>query len=151
MRGLKPGHDESRLILISYVARSAPPMRGLKRRISRTGNGSGLPVARSAPPMRGLKHQELPPNRKRRASCRAIRPAYEGIETRPRQDVPAKYPLRRAIRPAYEGIETHNTRLEVSDRFWVARSAPPMRGLKQARCPVLVAQDSFGSRDPPRL
>ena len=62
---------------------------------------------------------------------RAIRPAYEGIETLLGFAVLGKNGSRRAIRPAYEGIETR--------KFWsrcrpprptVARSAPPMRGLK---------------------
>ena len=65
------------------VARSAPPMRGLKRGDSCICiRCQTIGVARSAPPMRGLKHHHrhyldlLYP-----FSCRAIRPAYEGIET----------------------------------------------------------------------
>ena len=40
------------------------------------------------------------------ASCRAIRPAYEGIETRNSHPEKIGLAAGRAIRPAYEGIET---------------------------------------------
>ena len=71
-----------------------------------------LTVARSAPPMRGLKpHHELLNGKSRYPLCRAIRPAYEGIETRRFTLVGVGVVVvSRAIRPAYEGIETQNLR-----------------------------------------
>ena len=67
---------------IIKVARSAPPMRGLKRKQNRSINIELISVARSAPPMRGLKRRstvfETPEHG---LVGRAIRPAYEGIET----------------------------------------------------------------------
>ena len=58
--------------------------------------------------------------------------------------------LGRAIRPAYEGIET--VCLCASSRLFasVARSAPLMRGLKPSVC-VPAAGCLPASRDPPRL
>ena len=84
-------------------------------------------VARSAPLMRGLKHISADFRKAVEEGRRAIRPAYEGIETG--SDTTARSrqtPSRRAIRPAYEGIETYH----------------PV-GVKHTWRPM--------SRDPPRL
>ena len=65
---------------------------------------------------------------------RAIRPAYEGIETPRRTGLPPGSSFRRAIRPAYEGIETHGLVARMPKSIaCVARSAPLMRGLKRYR------------------
>ena len=67
------------------------------------------------------------------AWCRAIRPAYEGIETKELNRRTASLIPRRAIRPAYEGIETPQDMFSSNvGLYFVARSAPPMRGLKLA-------------------
>ena len=64
----------------------------------------------------------------RSASCRAIRPAYEGIETHEPVDLERSHLASgRAIRPAYEGIETWSTVAQVTN------------------------VESLLSRDPPRL
>ncbi len=64
-------------------------------------------IARSAPPMRGLKRLRVEhyiPNCIHRN--RAICPAYEGIETFSTIMSPFSTIMNRAICPAYEGIET---------------------------------------------
>ena len=83
-------------------------------------------VARSAPPMRGLRPKINFSETLRVCNGRAIRPAYEGIETDILTEVVDAYLVGRAIRPAYEGIET--------------------RPSGRAKDPA-----SHGSRDPPRL
>ena len=82
-------------------------MRGLKLAASTPFQLPGIgAVARSAPPMRGLKHGDrLPFSVGRLSTSRAIRPAYEGIET---------FFLAELLKGSIH----------------VARSAPPMRGLK---------------------
>ena len=55
MRGLKRGVAECAGSLDVSVARSAPPMRGLKRGVAECAGSLDVSVARSAPPMRGLK------------------------------------------------------------------------------------------------
>ena len=58
--------------------------------------------------MRGLKRNpNVLPTSPEHSSGRAIRPAYEGIETyRSNGPMLTGVPVSRAIRPAYEGIET---------------------------------------------
>ena len=75
------------------------------------------------------------------ARGRAIRPAYEGIETASLRIGEGTERSGRAIRPAYEGIETR-CRDSGSGRrsAWVARSAPPMRGLK--RYPAKLSENT---------
>ena len=112
------------------VARSAPLMRGLKPGGQESNNRCPKnQVARSAPLMRGLKLDE-PQRRQRELHVigRAIRPAYEGIETLPQKRFHPATPIR------------------------VARSAPLMRGLKpcEQRC-FLGRAGILPSRDPPRL
>ena len=64
--------------------------------------------------------------RHKRGRCfgRAIRPAYEGIETTPHYRVPARGTNCRAIRPAYEGIETVRYTRRNKQRTAVSRDPP---------------------------
>ena len=78
--------------------------------------------------MRGLKLAEYEFSAGAGIFCRAIRPAYEGIET------------------CYIGIISADVNID-----HVARSAPPMRGLKPAEAIRLTANQDIQSRDPPRL
>ena len=55
---------------------------------------------------------------------RAIRPAYEGIETGLRFVPCSREPPRRAIRPAYEGIETNLSAFSFSLVFVWSRDPP---------------------------
>ena len=57
----------------------------------------------------------------------------------------------RAIRPAYEGIETRCLCGTHRSSRQVARSAPPMRGLKRDDLRAVVIDQHDMSRDPPRL
>ena len=60
-------------------------MRGLKPDSCLTPfAAAAIQVARSAPPMRGLKRRLAPSRRVPQRPRRAIRPAYEGIETKKR-------------------------------------------------------------------
>ena len=122
-QSIRPGFD-----CRDQVARSAPLMRGLKRlSVEHTPVFLYVFVARSAPLMRGLKRNW------------------------PRMHSPWTT-SGRAIRPAYEGIETGRTRLLGLDGGFVARSAPLMRGLKHLMGSPLCGITSIPvSRDPPRL
>ena len=88
------------------VARSAPLMRGLK---PPTGNSSGSTrrsvVARSAPLMRGLKLACMLPSRSIRVVARSA-PLMRGLKPVTHGFTYITVPPGRAIRPAYEGIET---------------------------------------------
>ena len=58
----------------------------------------------------------------------------------------------RAIRPAYEGIETELQLLgDIAVGSQVARSAPLMRGLKPVADGDALTEQPVMSRDPPRL
>ena len=60
--------------------------------------------------MRGLKPYFAMGDQLVARVSRAIRPAYEGIETsRITRWLTTDFSVGRAIRPAYEGIETHIT------------------------------------------
>ena len=86
------------------------------------------------------------------AGGRAIRPAYEGIETMLFYEMDEILHRCRAIRPAYEGIETYSiVHPYVVQWTAVARSAPLMRGLKQHQYLQQKHSLSSKSRDPPRL
>ena len=58
-----------------------PAYEGIETLIRRHWDGIVQYVARSAPPMRGLKLWRFHRHVHGKACCRAIRPAYEGIET----------------------------------------------------------------------
>ena len=85
--------------------------------------------------MRGLKHNQGHTHDDITAERRAIRPAYEGIETwrmlllaafaaNALANCASVYP-RRAIRPAYEGIETFGFAEQFLLEFGAASRDPP--------------------------
>ena len=115
----------------SIVARSAPPMRGLKQLSSWESCKNWAFCRAIRPAYEGIETQRRDSEYQKITDCRAIRPAYEGIETSlPSSNITATA-ISRAIRPAYEGIETYERLAdEINGNLGVARSAPPMRGLK---------------------
>ena len=75
--------------------------------------------------MRGLKHRRSKSSQIFRRRGRAIRPAYEGIETCDLNFIcHVSLPSSRAIRPAYEGIET---------AFVIPGSPAPLAGRRAIR------------------
>ena len=81
-------------------------MRGLKRR-GVSSVADDLECRAIRPAYEGIETYEILLERPTVSLCRAIRPAYEGIETESMVRLPRVQAIRcRAIRPAYEGIET---------------------------------------------
>ena len=84
---------------------------------------------------------------------RAIRPAYEGIETQLCRRPSCNLQVRVArSAPPMRGLKHALSRLPRAPRHaLVARSAPPMRGLKLRVAGYTGQGGGSSSRDPPRL